>query len=91
MERPADEHVDLRHGVRRQPLDVRLPSRLTMTIGHRPLPEAGLEGIKERQRAAPRSENVNFRMRFGHAAVVLDDVPGAEPALENHLSHARVQ
>ena len=81
MERPADDDVGLRHGVARQSLDIRLPSRLAVTIGQRPLPEARLESIEERERAAPGLEDVDFRVGFGHSAPVLDDVPGAEPAL----------
>ena len=90
-ERPADQHVDLRHGVRRQPFQVRLPSRLAMAEGLRPLPEAADERrSRNGQRAAPGSEDVDLRVLRGHAALVLDDVPGAGAALDRHVAQARV-
>ena len=90
-ERAADQHIDFGHGVRRQPLQVRLPSRLAIAGRLRPLPDAAEERVEEPVRAAPGTEDVGLRVILDHAARVFHDVPRAEPALERHLAHARVQ
>ena len=90
LERSADQHVDLRHGVRRQPLDVRLPSRLAMAELLRPLPDAAEERVEEPARAAPGTEDVVLGILRDHAAGVLDDVAGAGAALERDGAQTRV-
>src|SRR5206468_9817702 len=89
-ERPADQHVDLWHVVCRQPLHIRLPSRLAMTGGLRPLPDAAEERVKEPVVAAPGTEDVEVRVIRDHAARVLDDVAGAGAALERDVAQTRV-
>src|SRR5439155_8321304 len=89
-ERPADQYVDLRHGVRRQPLQIRLPSRLAMAEGLRPLPDSTEERVKERARAAPGTEDVELRVLRDHAALVLDDVAAAGAALDRDVAQTRV-
>src|SRR6185436_10528556 len=88
-ERPADQHVDPRQVVRRQPLHARLPSRLAMAEGQRPLPDTSPEELgDERERAAPGTEDVGLRVLRGHATFVLDDVPDAQPTLYGQIARA---
>ncbi len=49
-----------------------------------------MNGRQERGRAAPGSEDVNLRVVCGHAAIVLDDIPCAESALDRQIAHAGV-
>ena len=62
-------------------------SRWQKACGHCPRPPRNGRGTV---RAAPGTEDVELRVLRDHAARVLDDVPGAEPALDRHVAQARV-
>ena len=82
----AEQDVDLRNVVRRQPFDVRLPSRLAMAERRRPLADRAVELLEEVERAAPqRPEMYISGMLRHHAAFVFDDVAGAGAALDGHV------
>ena len=90
LPRRAEQHVDLRHGVRRQALEVRLPSRLAMAERLRPLPKRRVELLEEVERPAPAGEDVHLGMLRDDAAFVFDDVAGAAATLDGHVAQARV-
>src|SRR5262249_42587118 len=62
-ERPAELYVDLRYAIDRQPLHVRLPSRLAVAERLRPLPDAAEERVPVR--ASPGTEDVGLRVTPG--------------------------
>src|SRR5262245_34273716 len=67
-ERSAEQYVDLRYVIDRQPLHIRLPSRLAVAKLLRPLSEADAERIGNPARTAPGPEDVILRVTFDHAA-----------------------
>src|SRR4029453_17748388 len=93
VDRPPEQHVRLGHGVRRQPFEVRLPSRLAMAELLWPLP-----GYPDREERVERIErasaqvvrNVRLRVRTHDATIVFGDVPRAQPALDDDTVEARV-
>src|SRR5687767_4230902 len=86
LPRRAEQDVYLRHAVRRQTLEVRLPSRLAMTELLRPLPQRRVELLEEVERAAPSGEDVHLRMCRDDAALILNDIASAASTLDGHLA-----